>query len=58
MGLKFSHLLCNRVKCERINVSLPSGPSFTAELFLWTDWETLSYRVLLAFLDLTVHNVQ
>ena len=24
----------------------------------WNGWETLCYRFLLAFLDLTVHNVQ
>ena len=47
MGLKFSHLLCNRVKCERVNVSQPSGPSFKAELIL--DW--LGNPLLLVFVS-------
>ena len=34
MGLKFINLLCNRVKCERTNVSRPSGLSLKAELIL------------------------
>ena len=33
-GLKFINLLCNRVKCERTNVSRPSGLSLKAELIL------------------------